>query len=130
MQPGKLLSKVLLIDDDVSVFDFLKESFTDERVFLMWTRDPEEGVKKAKTERPDLVVTGLLMPRMNGFEVIKNLKSRPSTHDIDIVLLAPNGNEETEEDPDFLDSLGIKKYLIKSNHSPLEIANEIKTVLA
>jgi CheY-like chemotaxis protein len=130
MQPGKLLSKVLLIDDDVSVFDLLKESFTDERVFLMWSRDPEEGVKKAKIEMPDLVITDLLMPRMNGFDVIKTLKSRPMTHDIDIVLLAPNGNGDNEDDPEFLDSLGIKKYLIKSNHSPLEIANEIKTVLA
>jgi DNA-binding response OmpR family regulator len=126
---GKLIPKILLVDDDESFFNLLKTRLSREGFLVLWASDGIEGIKKARLEIPDLVVTDIVMPKINGFELIRVLKEKPSTQNIDYMVLTNYGETRLVYDKDFLETLGIKKYLIKSNHTPIEIVKEIKALL-
>ncbi len=70
----------------------------------------EEGLEKAKAEKPDLIILDYLMPGMNGFQVIQKLKLQTETQYIPVVMLTCKG--ETESIFDAKD-LGVSDYLIK-----------------
>jgi two-component system alkaline phosphatase synthesis response regulator PhoP len=127
---GKLILKILLIDDDEIFFNLLKGRFSKEGMYLLWARDGLEGIKKARLELPDVVVTDIVMPKVNGFEVIRALKEKPSTKNICYIVLTNYGETRLVYDKEFLGSLGIHKYLIKSNHTPIEIVKEIKVAIS
>lgn len=123
-----LVPKVLVVDDDDAFFNLLNNRLAKD-CLVIWAKDGEEGVSKALEKEPDLIVTDIMMPKANGFEVIRRLKSHQETAHIDFVILSGYGEPRMVYEQKFLDSLGIKKYLIKSNHTPAEIAKEIKTIL-
>jgi len=129
MSSEKLLLKVLFIEDDESFFGILKPRVQKEGFFVIWARDGEEGIQKACIELPDLIVVDIVMPKLNGFEVIKTLKENALTRNLKFIILSNYGETSLLYDKDFLETLGIKKYLIKSNHTPTQIAKEIKSVV-
>jgi CheY-like chemotaxis protein len=126
----KLVSKILLIDDDEVFFCLLKNRLSRDGFYVIWARDGLEGIKKARLELPDVIVTDIVMPKVNGFEVIRALKEKPSTKNICYIVLTNYGETRLVYDKDFLSTLGIHKYLIKSNHTPIEIVKEIKLALS
>lgn len=125
----RFFKKILLIDNNESIFLALKklENIV-ESVSLTWAQDGEEGIQLATKEKPDLVITSINMPKINGFEVIKRLKETKETEKTNIVILSKFGGEHVT-DKDFLEALGIKKYLVKSNYSDEDLTKEIKSVL-
>jgi YesN/AraC family two-component response regulator len=130
MIKNKLIYKVLLIDDDDTIYNLIKNRIKREGLFIIWAKNGEEGIKKANIEMPDLVITDIVMPKMNGFEVIKKLKEKALTQNLQFVVLSSYGETRLLHDEEFLKALGIKKYLVKSNHSPLELVKEIKEAIA
>lgn len=122
------IPKVLVVDDDDAFFNLLKNRLSKDCV-LIWAQDGEDGITKALDKQPDLIVTDIIMPQTNGFEVIRRLKSHQETAHIDFIILSGYGEPRVVYEQKFLDSLGIRKYLIKSNHTPAEIAKEIKIIL-
>lgn len=129
MSSEKLLFKLLFIEDDESFFSILKPRAQKEGFFVLWARNGEEGIEKARVELPDLIVVDIVMPKLNGFEVIRALKENALTRDLKFIILSNYGETALLYDREFLDTLGIKKYLIKSNHTPTQIVKEIKSVL-
>lgn len=126
----KLIQKILLVDDDEVFFGMLKNRLSREGYLVLWARDGFEGIKKARLELPDLIITDIVMPKINGFELIRVLKENPSTQGIDYMIITNYGETRLVYDNEFLETLGIKKYLIKSNHTPIEIVKEIKAILS
>lgn len=126
---GKLLSKVLIVDDDDMFVTLIKSRMPKKGIFLMFARNGEEGIQKAKVEMPDLVITDVVMPKLNGFEMIKTLKEKPLTKDLRFMILSNYGESRLVYDKNFQKTLGVEKYLIKSNHSFAEIGQEIDQLL-
>ncbi len=126
---SKLLSKVLFIEDDDSIYNVLKPRLLKKGIFLIRARNGIEGIKKAKKEVPEIIITDIVMPKMNGFEMIRILKSFSMMSQVKFIILSNYGEASLLYDGDFLNSLGISKYLIKSNHTPAEIVNEITSIL-
>lgn len=122
------IPKVLIVDDDDAFFNLLKNRLSKD-CLVIWAKDGEEGISKALEKDPDLIVTDIMMPKANGFEVIRRLKNKKETAHIDFVIISGYGEPRMVYEPKFLESLGIRKYLIKSNHTPTEIAREIKLIL-
>lgn len=129
MTSGKLLLKILIVEDDEAFFGILKPRLSRAGFFVIWAKDGEEGIRRAKIEGPDIVVLDIVMPKINGFEVIKELKQRPMTKDLKLIVLSNYGETRLVYDEGFRSALGIAKYLIKSNHTPTEIVREIKEVV-
>lgn len=121
--------KILLIDDDEITFSLLKSKIDKEGYLLIWAKDGEEGISRAFKECPDLVITDLMMPKVNGFEVLKTLKQRFQINNTKYIILTNYGETRMVYENTFLKSLGVYKYLIKSNHTPTELMKEIKAAL-
>ena len=80
--------KILIIDDNQDDQLILKRMFNTWNYFDISTADNgEEGLERVKQEQPDLIMLDVLMPRMNGFEVLNKLKNTPEYADIPVVIL-------------------------------------------
>ncbi|HEX7456549.1 MAG TPA: response regulator, partial [Candidatus Nanoarchaeia archaeon] len=81
------MSKILLIEDDALFVKMYQKKFAHEGLNLVAAYDGEEGVKKTKSEKPDVVILDLMLPRMAGSEVLKKIKEDPETNAIPVIIL-------------------------------------------
>ncbi len=85
--------KVLVVDDEEYIQHILNFSFGAEGYDVVTAADGEEGIKKAKSEKPDIIVLDIMMPKMDGYEACRRLKTDPSTKNIPVILLTAKGRE-------------------------------------
>lgn len=85
--------KVLVIDDEEYIQHILNFSFGAEGYDVLTASDGEEGINKAKNEKPDIIVMDIMMPKMDGYEACKRIKADPETKDIPVILLTAKGRE-------------------------------------
>jgi DNA-binding response OmpR family regulator len=79
---------VLVVDDDPVILRLLEVNFEMEGFAVRTATDGIEGLEVARAEQPDVVVSDVMMPRMNGLELVKGLKDDPSTAAIPVILLS------------------------------------------
>lgn len=79
--------KILVVEDDPSVVDVLRRAIADERTEILAVRDGAEAIRAVAERSPDLVLMDVCMPRMNGYDACRALRSDPRTHDLPIILL-------------------------------------------
>lgn len=114
---------VLIVDDDASIRELLRQELEDEGYRVSEAVNGVEGVKVAKAERPDLIVLDIMMPEMNGFDAAAILKHDPLTMDIPIVILS------VVEDKERGYRIGVDRYFTK----PVDIetlTQEIGTLIS
>jgi DNA-binding response OmpR family regulator len=85
------------------------------------------GVDKVKEFLPDIVLTDILMPEMDGFEVIKTIKDDPELKTIPILIMSNLGQEDHIQKGLELGALG---YIVKSQYTPSRVVDKIKEILA
>lgn len=121
------MSKVILFIEDESA---LQKTFGDileqEGYEMISALDGEIGLRIAKTKKPDLILLDLILPKVNGFDVLKKLKEGPETKDIPVVVLT---NLEGVADIDKVIELGATTYLVKASYSLEEVVAKIKKAL-
>ena len=88
--------------------------------------DGEIGLNLAKMKKPDLILLDLILPKLNGFEVLKKLKEDSETNDIPVIVLT---NLEGMEDIDKVLELGATTYLVKASYTLEEVLEKIKKAL-
>src|SRR5215471_17244439 len=81
-------STVLVVDDDPVILKLLEVNFEMEGFTVLLAHDGAEGIDVARSERPDIIVSDIMMPGKSGLELVSELKSDPSTSDIPIILLS------------------------------------------
>jgi len=77
---------VLVVDDDASVREFLKESLVTEGYHILLATNGDDGVRMAIEREPDLIILDLMMPGITGFDVLRRLRQSPGANDIPIVI--------------------------------------------
>jgi DNA-binding response OmpR family regulator len=85
--------KVLVVDDEEYIQHILNFSFGAEGFEVITAGDGEEAVTLARSERPDIVVLDIMMPKMDGYEACKQIKADPQTQSIPVILLTAKGRE-------------------------------------
>jgi signal transduction histidine kinase len=117
-------TKVLAVEDNVDVLRLISAQLnTDHAVFL--AQDGLQGLELARRERPDVVITDFMMPRMDGLSLIKAMKADPNLQDIPIIMLTARGRVEDRLD---VRGAGADIYLTKP-FSPRELKTAIKQLL-
>ena len=86
------------------------------------------ALKKAQ-KQPSLILLDIMMPELNGFEVLKELKQNMGTKDIPVIVLTNLGSESADKDKDLAISLGAEGYMVKSYHTPDEVIKQVKNTL-
>ena len=115
--------KVLLIEDEPEVLELYRLKLTLDEYNVVTASNGKDGLKKAVDESPELIFLDIKMPEMDGFEVLKKLRSDTKTKNIPVVILS-NFDEQDMIEKGL--SLGANEYLIKSQFTPEEISSKIK----
>ena len=119
-------TKILVVEDEEILLTALTEELKQEGFDVVGAKDGVEGIEKAVSEKPDLILLDLVMPRLDGIGALKEIKAKPETKDIPVVILTNLSDYDKVSDAL---SLGAMDYLVKANYRLEELINKIKTVL-
>ncbi|MBI5045550.1 MAG: response regulator [Candidatus Niyogibacteria bacterium] len=115
--------KILLVEDEPGFQKALRQVLEQKEGYeVIQAFDGEEGIKLAQEKKPDLILLDLILPKKNGFEVLRFLNGRPELAVIPVVVLT---NLESGNDIERAISSGAKAYLIKADYSLDEITRRI-----
>jgi len=118
--------KILLIEDDSFLLSMYATKFEMENFEVLTAEDGEKGVRYAAKELPDIILLDILLPKVNGFDVLKQIKTNQQTSRIPVILLS-NLSQRSEIEQGL--ALGAADYLIKAHFMPSEVVDKIKQVL-
>src|SRR5512135_2344755 len=117
--------KILDIDDSPTVQRLIEMILSSQGYEVVLASDGEEGIAKARSERPEVILVDFVMPKMNGFQVCKTLKEDPDFKDTPIILVTSKGDKVGSK---FVDVLGITEYFTKP-FQPEELLAKIREVI-
>lgn len=120
------MAKILLVEDDLPLVRMYQIVLQKAGFEFESALDGEEGLKIAKDQKPDLILLDLVMPKLDGFGVLKEIKAMPSLSKIPIICLSVL---HQEEDIKKCKDLGASDYLVKTDVSSDEIIDKIKSFL-
>ena len=118
--------RILLAEDDRILRKAGEVSLKKRGYEVIPAVDGEDALAKAREHQPDLVLLDVMMPKMNGFEVLTALKGEPGVRDIPVIMLT---NLEQPADIQRAANSGAHSYLVKSNMNLDELATKIKDAL-
>jgi DNA-binding response OmpR family regulator len=118
--------KVLVVDDDPVIVRLLEVNFEMEGFTVVTAGDGMEGVERARAEQPDIVVSDVMMPKLNGLELCVALKTDDSTKAIPVVLLSAKA--QVADIRAGLDA-GADDYVTKP-FEPLDLIDRVNKLLA
>ncbi len=118
--------KILIVDDEEILRRIYSDRLTFEGFEVDSASDGEEALNKIKASVPNLVLLDILMPKLNGLQVLEQLNANPELKKIPVIVLSNVANDENIKKAL---SLGAKDYLLKTNFSPNEIISKIKTLI-
>jgi DNA-binding response OmpR family regulator len=121
MQKGK----ILVVDDEVYILHILDFSLGAEGFEVITADNGEAAVEKAKTERPDLIVLDIMMPVLDGYETLRQLKRNNDTKDIPVILLTAKGRDV---DKRLGFEVGATDYIVKP-FSPSRLIERIEEII-
>jgi DNA-binding response OmpR family regulator len=118
--------KILLVEDDIFLSDMYVTKFSKLGYDIEAVYNGEEGLKKIKKIKPDIILLDIKMPIKNGLEVLEEVKKDKKLSDIPVVLLTNLGQKEDVEKGL---KLGATDYLVKSQFTPQEVVDRIKKII-
>jgi two-component system alkaline phosphatase synthesis response regulator PhoP len=117
--------KILVVDDEVYIVHILDFSLRMEGYDVVTALDGEQALEKVDSERPDLIVLDIMMPKLDGYDTCKRLKEDPETRDIPIILLSAKGRN-VDQRMGF--EAGANDYITKP-FSPRKLVEKINSML-
>ena len=124
--PEQKQHKILLIDDDTFIRGVYAEVLKGEGFIVVEANNGLEGLNLVEKENPDLIFTGIIMPRMTGFELMEALKKNIKTANIPVVVSSHLGRFEDQKKAY---ELGAKDFIYRGEVTPAEAVKRIKSVL-
>ncbi len=121
-----MAKKILVVEDDKFLRELISQKLTKEGYNVIEAMDGKQGIESIRTEKPDLVLLDLILPVIDGFEVLSQAKSDPSLSQIPIIILSNLGQKEDIEKGL---KIGAADYLIKAHFTPNEIIDKVKNIL-
>ena len=118
--------KIMIIEDDSTLLGALRENFADEGYEVLDCLSAKEAFELLEEERPDLVITDLIMHDVDGFGVLEHLHESLHLSDIPAIVLS---NNSSEADVQKAKSLGAADYLIKAELSLGDIIDRVSVLL-
>jgi len=121
-----MMKKISLIEDDKFLRELMVKKLLTMDYDVTSAVDGESGLSMIKEVKPDVVLLDLILPGINGFEVLEKAKQDPEIADIPVIILSNLGQKEDIERGQ---KLGAADFMIKAHFTPQEVVNKIKTIL-
>ena len=121
-----MAKKILIVEDDKFLRELIAQKLIKEGYDIAEAVDGEKGIKAVGEENPDLVLLDLILPGIDGFEVLSKMKEDPKLAQIPVIILSNLGQKDDIERGL---KMGAVDYLIKAHFTPGEIIEKIKLAL-
>ncbi|MEI7512246.1 MAG: response regulator [Candidatus Uhrbacteria bacterium] len=116
---------VLHVEDDKMYADIIRRALESQGFIVQHASSGEDGLRRAASA--DVILLDIGLPQKDGFDVLEDLKDKSDTYQIPVIMLS---RLSSKEDVDQCRGLGCAEYLIKTQHSPEDIANHVRRILA
>ncbi len=120
------MTKILIIEDDKFLRELISRKLNTENFTIAEAIDGESGLKVIKESKPEVVLLDLILPGIDGFEVLAKIKDDPMLASVPVIILSNLGQREDVERGL---KLGAADYLVKAHFTPNEIVEKVKQVL-
>lgn len=121
-----MAQKILIIEDDKFLTQLLSKKLQKENFETAIAFDGKEALKKVVEDHFDLIILDLLLPEIDGFEVLKRIKENEKTKNIPVLILSNLGQKEEIQQGL---KLGATDYMVKANFTPNEVIEKVKLLL-
>ena len=118
--------KLLIVEDDKMIGTMYKTKLEQEGFIVLQAEDGSQGLEMAIRDKPDLIMLDVIMPQLDGFTVLQELRSNASTKHTPIIMLTNLG---TDEDKAKGQKFGATDYIVKANLTPSQVSELIKKYL-
>lgn len=118
--------KILLVEDDTFLAGMYVTKLNLDGFQVELAADGEQGLERAQATKPDIILLDVILPRMSGFDVLKNIKSDATLKDVPVVMLTNLGQPEDVQKGL---ALGAVDYLVKAHFMPSEVVDKVKEIL-
>lgn len=121
------MAKILIIEDDPLMQRMYQKAFSFDGYEVVVAGDGLEGIDQLRANKPDLVLLDVMMPKMNGLEVLDKVKADPELKATPVIMLT---NLAGSADAEKALAKGAVKYIVKSAQAPKEVVGIVKEILA
>ncbi|HBG81661.1 TPA: response regulator [candidate division CPR2 bacterium] len=118
--------KVLIIEDDTALAKLYETKFTKEGFTVFIANDGPSGVRLSKENAPDIILLDVMLPLMNGFQVLKKIRKNKDTKKIPVIILTNYGEMDNVTEG-FLQ--GATEFMVKVEHTPEEVVDTVTQIL-
>jgi DNA-binding response OmpR family regulator len=123
---GDAKKKILVVEDDTALRAMYKGKFEADGFEVLTADNGADGLELAKNEKPDIIMLDVIMPQIDGFSVLQELKNDTKTKSIPTIMLTSLG---TDEDKEKGEKMGAVDYIVKANLTPAQVSEKIKKYL-
>ncbi|MBP9749383.1 MAG: response regulator [Candidatus Pacebacteria bacterium] len=123
MEETKQKRSVLIVDDEESLTNVLARKFTDEGIIAYTAYDGKQGLELALEKHPDVILLDIMMPEMDGFDVMKALQQDPWGKDVPVILLTNSSSLDTVAKAV---TSGMSEFLVKTEMKLDQVVDHVK----
>ncbi|HCM36619.1 MAG: hypothetical protein A3J30_01805 [Candidatus Wildermuthbacteria bacterium RIFCSPLOWO2_02_FULL_47_9c] len=117
------MKKVLVVEDEQLIADLLQKKLIKEGYYAFAAGDGEAALQQIREERPDIVLLDIVLPRMNGFEVLAELRKDEELRKIPVIIISNSGQPAEIEKAR---EAGVRDWLIKTEFDPQEVLEKVR----
>lgn len=117
------MSKIAIVEDDVAISQMYRIKFEAEGFTVETAENGKVGLELVESMKPDIVLLDLMMPEMNGEEMLTKLREQAWGKDIKVIILTNMGETEA---PPTIKQLGVEAFILKANMTPRQVAELVK----
>jgi two-component system alkaline phosphatase synthesis response regulator PhoP len=119
--------KIAIIEDDAEILQMYQLKFELDGFIVKTANNGKAGLELIKTFGPDLILVDIMMPEMNGEEMLLELRSQDWGKDFKVVVMT---NVSRQEAPASMNNLGISHYVVKAEQTPAQVEDIVRDILA
>lgn len=120
------MKNILLIEDDPFIVDIYATCLKKADFGVDLANSAEAALEKLKHHQPDLLLLDIVLPKMDGWELLKILRNDPATQNLKVVVISNLNQQDSVEN---IAKLGVLKYFLKIQSTPEEIVTSVKEIL-
>ena len=117
------MKKILIVEDEQLIGDLLQKKLRQEGYRVSLATDGEAALKQIREEKPDIVLLDIVLPRLNGFEVLSELKKDEALRQIPVIIISNSGQPDEIEKAK---ELGVRDWLVKTEFDPREVLEKVQ----
>ncbi len=121
------MTKIAIVEDDVAIAQMYGIKFESEGYIVQTAENGRLGLELIEKMRPDIVLLDLMMPEMNGDEMLAKMRATDWGKDIKVIILTNMGEQEA---PEILRTLNVSAFVVKADFTPKQVAELVKAKLA